>query len=62
MYGVVAKNVLAKVIEEENVKIEMDSPRSAVKTENPESKVLIYSALMLGLLLIVILIILYRIF
>lgn len=57
IYGVVAKNVLVKIVEEENVKIEMDTGEKASKQDKAESKLIIYIALLLGLIFITLLII-----
>lgn len=57
IYALVAKNVLAKIIEEENVKIEMDSPVVEQKPEQGETKLLVYAALLVGLFIIMVFII-----
>lgn len=57
IYALVAKNVLAKIIEEENVKIEMDSQAIEQKPEQGEARLLIYAALLAGLFLVTIFIV-----
>jgi len=57
IYALVAKNVLAKIVEEENVKIEMDSQAVEQKPEQGEARLLIYAALLVGLFLVTILIV-----
>lgn len=56
IYCVIAKNVLVKIIEEENVKIEVDMDKSS-SLEKDEGKLIIYLALLFGLVLITLLII-----
>ncbi len=52
IYSLVAKNVLAKIIEEENVKIEMDSPGTAEKTDKKDTRLVLYVTLLLGLVML----------
>jgi hypothetical protein len=59
MYGVIAKNVLVKIIEEENVKIEVDSIQSDTNILKSDSHLLIYLALLMGLIALSLFIILY---
>jgi len=59
IYGVIAKNTLAKIIEEENVKIEMDLTQGQTNTTKSESSLLLYIALLLGLLSLTLFVILY---
>jgi hypothetical protein len=58
IYAFVARNVLAKIVEEENVKIEMDSPSQEEKEEKGDSKLILYITLLLGLVLFSLIIIL----
>lgn len=51
IYALVAKNVLVKIIEEENVKIETDKQEQK-KEESNENMLFVYIALLLGLLII----------
>ncbi|HDP79321.1 MAG TPA: hypothetical protein ENN21_00600 [Spirochaetes bacterium] len=51
MYALVAKNVLAKIIEEENVKIEMEAMGAGEKAENKDTRLILYVSLLLGLVL-----------
>jgi hypothetical protein len=55
IYGLAAKNVLVRIVEEENVKIETEQAQKATKTLKSEktksdSKMIIYLVLMFGLL------------
>ncbi len=51
LYGLPLKNILVKVIEEENVKIEMYNPGNAPNTVESDSKsLLIYIGLLIGLI------------
>lgn len=59
IYGVIAKNVLVKVIEEENVKIEVDSVQGSTTTLKSESRLLLYVALLLGLIALSLFIVFY---
>ncbi len=60
IYAVVARNVLVKIVEEENVKIEMEALYRESKSEKGDGRTLLYLAILIGLLLIA-LIILYKI-
>ena len=62
IYGLIAKNVLVKIIEEEDVKIETDTIQKVTKSvkdekNKPDSKTLIYIILLIGLLFIILLLI-----
>ncbi len=57
LYGLVAKNVLIKIIEEENVKIEMEKVEKKPAESAPESRLVLYVAMLLGLLVIALVII-----
>ncbi len=57
IYGVVAKNILAKIVEEENVKIEMETVQTAEVKAGKDSQSLLYLALLIGALLIGLLVI-----
>ena len=57
IYGVVAKNILARVIEEENVKIEMDSSLQPEAKKETDSQTLLYIAILIGALFIALLVI-----
>jgi hypothetical protein len=57
LYTVVAKNVLAKIVEEENVKIEMDSPGTGEMKDRGDSRLILYLSLIAGLLIFTLLII-----
>lgn len=57
LYGLVAKNVLVKIIEEENVKIEMEKVEKKPAESAPESKLILYVAMLLGLVVIALVII-----
>lgn len=63
IYGLIAKNVLVRIVEEENIKIEMDTPQASSMRlkENKEqkqdstssdSRMIIYLVLVIGILLI----------
>jgi len=52
LYALVAKGVIAKVIEEENVKIQIDSPENSVPATNESSGKIIY--LLIGILFLII--------
>ncbi|HNR88165.1 MAG TPA: hypothetical protein PKM65_07480 [Spirochaetota bacterium] len=55
LYGVVAKNVLVKIIEEEDVKIEMDQQAAEKSSEkSDESRLFLYVALLCGAIIIMI--------
>jgi tetrahydromethanopterin S-methyltransferase subunit G len=56
-YALVAKNVLAKVVEEENVKIEMEGAEQVEKTTSSERMLILYISLLVGLFLCALLII-----
>ena len=58
IYGLAAKNVLVRIIEEENIKIETDTvqkTQKAVKNEKTKSdnKMILYIVLLVGLLFII---------
>ena len=62
IYGLIAKNVLVKIIEEEDVKIETDTIQKVSKSvkeekHKPDNKALIYIILLIGLLFIILLLI-----
>ncbi|MGV7927755.1 MAG: hypothetical protein AB2L13_02435 [Spirochaetota bacterium] len=57
MYALVAKNVMAKIIEEENVKIEMDAASVEEPSDRGESRLVLYLALLLGLVVLTLIII-----
>lgn len=57
LYGVVAKNILARIVEEENVKIEMDVPQQTPTNEKTNSPLLLYVAFGSGILLIILVLI-----
>ncbi|SRR6056297_3584 len=57
LYGLVAKNVLVKIIEEENVKIEMEKVEKKPEESATESKLILYVAMLLGLVVIALVII-----
>lgn len=57
IYGVVAKNILVRVIEEENVKIEMESSLQPETRKETDSQTLLYIAILIGALLIALLVI-----
>lgn len=59
IYGVIAKNTLVKIIEEENVKIEMDLSQRLPDAKRGESSLLLYIALLLGLLSLTLFVIIY---
>jgi hypothetical protein len=59
IYGVIAKNVIVKVVEEENVKIEVDSIQGDAITLKSESHLLLYVALLLGLIALSLFAVLY---
>ncbi len=59
IYGVIAKNVLVKIVEEENVKIEVDSIQGDTNILKSDSHLLIYLALLMGLIALSLFIILY---
>ncbi|MCP4135613.1 MAG: hypothetical protein GY754_31885 [bacterium] len=54
LYALVAKGVLAKIIEEENVKVKMDSPSQQEEEKKPtgDKKIVLLVALLLGLILV----------
>lgn len=60
LYGVVAKNILTKIIEEENVKIEMDNPIQPLETTNSPALPL-YIAAGLAILLIALILLIFLI-
>ncbi|MBN1499145.1 MAG: hypothetical protein JW982_03240, partial [Spirochaetes bacterium] len=47
----VANNVLAKIIEEENVKIDLYNPNFAANEQADNSKLMLYIVLLIGLLI-----------
>ncbi|RPI95778.1 MAG: hypothetical protein EHM32_04900 [Spirochaetales bacterium] len=57
IYALVAKNVMAKIIEEENVKIEMDAATLEEPVDRGESRLVLYLALLLGLVVLTLIII-----
>lgn len=57
IYALVAKNVMAKIIEEENVKIEMDAATLVEPVDRGESRLVLYLALLLGLVVLTLIII-----
>jgi len=57
LYGLVAKNVLVKIIEEENVKIEMEKVEKKLTENANESKLILYVAMLLGLVVMALVII-----
>jgi hypothetical protein len=57
IYGVVAKNILARVVEEENVKIEMDTTQQIEERKETDGQTLLYIAILIGALLIALLVI-----
>lgn len=61
IYGLIAKNVLVKIIEEEDVKIETDSVQKITKSDKDEKsksdKTMLYIVLLTGLLLLILIII-----
>jgi hypothetical protein len=57
MYGVVAKNILARVVEEENVKIEIETAPQAETGKETDSQTLLYIAILIGALLVALLVI-----
>lgn len=58
LYCLVAKDVFVKVVEEENVKIEMDKMATDEKPEQEDSKLVLYLALLLGLVILSLIVIL----
>lgn len=52
IYGVVLKNILIRILEEENVKIEVQAPRSETKPVSTESSLVVYISLLIGLIII----------
>jgi hypothetical protein len=58
MYAYIAKNVLARIVEEENVRIEVDTPRGEEDADNSSSKLSLYVALLAGLILFTVLLLL----
>lgn len=63
IYGLIAKNVLVRIIEEEDVKIETDTVQKIVKSakaekKNSDSRTIIYIVLLIGLLFIILFLIL----
>lgn len=57
IYALVAKNVMAKIIEEENVKIEMEGGAVEEPAERGESRLVLYLSLLLGLIVLTLIII-----
>ncbi len=57
IYALVAKNVMAKIIEEENVKIEMDAATLEEPVDRGESRLVLYLTLLLGLVVLTLIII-----
>ncbi len=57
IYALVAKNVLAKIIEEENVKIEMDAVSLEAPDDGGKSRLVLYLSLLLGLVVLTLIII-----
>jgi hypothetical protein len=57
IYGVVAKNILARVVEEENVKIEMESAPQAETVKETDNQTMLYIAVLIGALFIALLVI-----
>ncbi|HSV97943.1 MAG TPA: hypothetical protein VLM75_13565 [Spirochaetota bacterium] len=57
IYALVAKNVMAKIIEEENVKIEMDAAPLEEPADRGEGRLVLYLALLLGLVILALIII-----
>ncbi|MBP7582505.1 MAG: hypothetical protein KBA61_00625 [Spirochaetes bacterium] len=57
IYGVVAKNILARVVEEENVKIEMDSTPRAEAVKETDSQTMLYIAVLIAALFIALMVI-----
>lgn len=55
LYVQVAKNVLVKIVEEENVKIEMETPPVQRKEESKGDRLIIYIVLFFGLILLTLL-------
>ena len=53
LYGVVAKNILARIVEEENVKIEMDMPQQVPASDATNNPLLLYIAFGSGIALII---------
>lgn len=52
IYGVLLKNILIRVLEEENVKIEVHTPKSEVRPASNESSLVVYISLLIGLIII----------
>ncbi|MCX7678773.1 MAG: hypothetical protein N2316_06105, partial [Spirochaetes bacterium] len=57
LYGVVAKNILARIVEEENVKIEIDITQQQSETNNTSTHLPLYIVVGLGFFFIILLII-----
>ncbi len=57
IYALVAKNVLAKIVEDENVKIEMEGSESEDKQDGSDGKLILYVVLLVGLFLIALMVI-----
>jgi len=53
----VAKNVMAKIIEEENVKIEMEGGSPESTSDKGDSRLVLYLSLLLGLVVLTLIII-----
>lgn len=51
IYALVANNVLAKIIEEENVKIELYNPQITNKNDEKSNKLIMYVALLAGMII-----------
>ncbi|TAL38835.1 MAG: hypothetical protein EPN93_03650 [Spirochaetes bacterium] len=58
LYAYIAKNVLAKIIEEENVRIEVDTLRAEEEADDSSNKLSLYVALLAGLILFTVLLLL----
>ena len=64
IYGLIAKNVLVRIIEEEDVKIETDAVQKIAKSakhekSSPDNRSIIYIVLLTGVLFIIILLIIF---
>ncbi|HNU91082.1 MAG TPA: hypothetical protein PKO25_04360 [Spirochaetota bacterium] len=57
IYALVAKNVMAKIIEEENVKIEMEGGSPESTSDKGDSRLVLYLSLLLGLVVLTLIII-----
>ncbi len=61
IYGLIAKNILVRVIEEEDVKIETDAvpknTKSSKSEKNNSDRTILYIVLLIGLLFLILLLI-----